>query len=136
MLLGSPFGISLSTEQIDQFLVERIGKKIDFWATVRLNSAGRAVIANGVMVSATLYFLSIWAGSTNGVQKVVSKIRNYLFAGTSQPARAQVAWHVVCSRKKDGGLNIVNPLEAVTAMMAKWVVSACELGCSNLKLLI
>jgi hypothetical protein len=136
MLLGSPFGISLSTEQIDQFLVERIGKKIDFWATVRLNSAGRAVIANGVMVSTTLYFLSIWAGSTNGVRKVVSKIRNYLFAGTSQPARARVAWRVVCSRKKDGGLNIVNPLEAVTAMMAKWVVSACEPGCSNLKLLI
>jgi hypothetical protein len=136
MLLGSPFGVSLSTEQIGHFLVERIEKKIDFWAMVRLNNASRAVIANRLMASATLYFLSIWAGSTNGVWKVISKICNYLFAGTSQPARTRVAWHVVCSRKKDGGLNIVNPLEAVTALMAKWVVSACEPGGSNLKMLI
>jgi hypothetical protein len=77
MLLGSPFDVSLSTEQINHFLVEQIEKKIDFWATVRLNNASRAVIANGVMESATLYFLSIWAGSTKGVRKVISKIHNY-----------------------------------------------------------
>jgi hypothetical protein len=135
-LLGSPFGLTLSTEQVDQFLVERIEQKINYWATVRLNSTGRAVIANGVLVSSTLYFLSIWAGSKARIRKVISKVRNYLFSGTAQPARARVAWSVVCSKKREGGLNIVNPLDAVIALMSKWVVSACEPGDSNLKKLM
>jgi hypothetical protein len=135
-LLGTAFGLSLSTGQIDQFLIDRTEQKINLWANVRLNSTGRAVIANGVLVSATLYFLSIWAGSKASIRKVISKIRNYLFAGTSQPARARVAWQVVCSQKKDGGLNIVNPAEAVEALMSKWIISACEPGSSNFKLLL
>jgi hypothetical protein len=67
---------------------------------------------------------------------VISIIRNYLFAGTSQPARARVAWNVVCSKKRDGGLGIVNPLEAVTALLSKWIISACEPGSSNLKIML
>jgi hypothetical protein len=136
LLLGSPFGVTLTTEQVDQFLVERVERKINFWATRRLNSIGRAVIANGVLVSSTLYFLSIWAGSKSGIKKVISKIRNYLFAGTSQPARARVAWQTVCLSRKDGGLNIVNPLEAISALLVKWIVTACEPDDSNFKLLI
>jgi hypothetical protein len=136
MLLGLPFGLTLSMEQVDQFLIERTKRKINHWSTVRLNSTGRAVIANGVFVLATLYFLSIWAGSKAGLRKVISKIRNYLFSGSVQPARARVAWSVVCARKKDGGLNIVNPLEAVSALMSKWVISACEPSDSNFKMLM
>jgi hypothetical protein len=47
-----------------------------------------------------------------------------------------VAWQVVCSRKRDGGFNIINPLEVVVALMSKWVVGACELGNSNFKMMI
>jgi hypothetical protein len=42
----------------------------------------------------------------------------------------------VCSKKREGGLNIVNPLDVVIALMSKWVVSACEPGDSNFKKLM
>jgi hypothetical protein len=135
-LLGTPFGLSLSSSQVDQFLVDRIHQKIAYWTNIRLNGTGRAVVVNGILVSATLYFLSIWAGSQRGIKKVVGLARNYLFAGTEQPTRARVAWQVVCSKRQEGGLNIVNPTEAVTALMSKWIVSACEPETSNFKLLL
>jgi hypothetical protein len=135
-LLGTPFGLSISPGQVDQFLIDRIQRKIAQWSVARLNGAGRAVVVNGILISATMYFLSIWVGSQKGVKKVISLIRNYLFAGTSQPARTRVAWNVVCSKREEGGLNIVNPADAVTALMSKWVINACEPGSFNFKIML
>ena len=86
---------------------------------MRLNNIGRIMIANGVLVSFILYFLSTWAKSKNIIWRVISKIRNYLFAGTSQPARARVVWQVVCLSRRDNGFNIVNSLEVVISLIAK-----------------
>jgi hypothetical protein len=121
---------------VDQFLIDCVQKKITYWSSVRLNGAGRTVVVNGFLVSATLYFLSIWEGTQGSIKKVISIIRNYLFFGTCQPASARVAWNVVCSKKQDGGLNIVNPIEAVTVLLCKWIISACEPGSSNLKTML
>lgn len=56
--------------------------------------------------------------------------------GTSNRARSRVSWVNCCRAKKDGGLGLVNPLEAMMAMHTKWVLKACEPGESNLKTLI
>jgi hypothetical protein len=61
-LLGAPFGMELTTEDADTFLMNKIDKKLDYWTTVRLNSAGRVVISNSVLISTMLYFLGIWGG--------------------------------------------------------------------------
>jgi hypothetical protein len=47
-----------------------------------------------------------------------------------------VAWKVCCLNRAEGGLNFIDPEDALTALMTKWVISACEPGRSNFKVLL
>jgi hypothetical protein len=58
-LLGTPFGITLATEAVNQFLLDRTDKKLQHWTAQKLNSTGRSVIYNDILTSATMYFLAI-----------------------------------------------------------------------------
>ena len=131
--LGAPFGLNLNSEAVDKFLCDKIDKKLRYWITTRINGTGRVVICNGILVSSLMFFLAIWSGSKAGVIKVISKIQNYLWTGTQHNSRARIAWDSCCRKKKERGLGLVNPEEAVVAMMCKWIVLACESGLSNFK---
>jgi hypothetical protein len=61
--------------------------------------------------------MSIWGGTQAGIEKLVAKAQNYLWAGTIQHTRTHIAWDMVCLSRKDGGLNMVNSKQMVTALM-------------------
>jgi hypothetical protein len=125
--------MDITTEDANSFLMAKIEKKLMYWVTVRLNSAGQEVIANSVLVSFLLYFLAIWGGTADGIKRITRKTRNFYWAGTIQQARARVAWQTCCLKRCNGGLNLIDSQEAITTLMAKWVVVACEPGTSNFK---
>jgi hypothetical protein len=103
--------MELTTEDADTFLMNKINKKLDYWTTVRLNSAGRAVISNSIFISMMLYFLGIWGGggSTGAIKRIKGKIRNFFWTGSPSPSRARVAWQILCFPHSEGGLNIIDP---------------------------
>jgi hypothetical protein len=135
-LLGTPFGLTLNTQDIDLFLLAKIDKKIQTWSKTQLNLAGHEVIANGVMTSTLLYFLGIWGGTKAGVNKCTSRIRTFFWSGSAQRTRARVAWSTLCLRREEGGLNLLDPQDALMALMCKWVVKASEPGTSNLQAML
>jgi hypothetical protein len=57
---------------------------------------------------------------------------NYLASGGTQRARAKVDWVQCCQGRSKGGINLINPEDAVVALMVKWVVKAMEPGTTNL----
>jgi hypothetical protein len=86
-----------------------------------------------------MYFLGIWGGSKAGITKLKAKLRNYLWIGEDRPYRARIAWHTCCLCRKEGGLGrlaLVDPADAMTALMSKWVLCALELRDSNLKAML
>ncbi len=50
--------------------------------------------------------------------------------------RARVNWSDCCARRRIGRLNLVDPEEALNALLCKWVLMAYELDVTNLKLLL
>lgn len=62
-LLGAPFGMDITTEDTNGFLMAKIEKRLMYWITMRLNSARQEVITNNVLVSSLLYILAIWGGA-------------------------------------------------------------------------
>lgn len=34
-LLGTPFGLNLNTQDVNQFLYAKISKKLDYWSTMK-----------------------------------------------------------------------------------------------------
>jgi hypothetical protein len=70
------------------------------------------------------------------VNKLKVKVRNYLWVGEDRLCRAKVAWQTYCLKKSEGGLGLVDPVEAMTALMSKWVIIAMEPGESHLENLL
>ena len=58
-LLGTPFGMTLSSGDVDKFLLDRVNKKLEYWCKRKHNVMGRVVIVNSVLLSSTIYFVSI-----------------------------------------------------------------------------
>lgn len=79
-LLGTPFGLSASTLDIDKFLVEKIKNKLVYWCSRNLSLAGRRIIVNQVLQSSMWYFLGVWAGSRRVVTQAKALLRNYFWA--------------------------------------------------------
>ena len=77
-LLGSPFGLSVSTADIDHFLMEKIRKKLTYWTSTKLSVAGRRLIVNQVLLSTLWYFIGVWAGSRKVIKQIQTLLRNYL----------------------------------------------------------
>lgn len=56
-LLGAPFGMTLKSKGIDDYLVNRVSKNLKQWSSIKLNPTGRSIIANHVLLSVPLFFL-------------------------------------------------------------------------------
>jgi hypothetical protein len=135
-LLGTAFGLSLSAEDSDEFLLARINNSLGYWSATKVNSTGRGIVVNSVLLSSTYYFTSIWGGTKKGVAKIKSVVTNYLWSGTMNRSRSKVFWLQCCQPKDRGGVNLINPTDEMTALMTKWIMKAVEPGDSNLHLLL
>jgi hypothetical protein len=50
-LLGTPFGLKMELQDVDQFLVNRVKGKLKYWTFMNLSLAGRTLIVNQVLMS-------------------------------------------------------------------------------------
>lgn len=116
-LLGAVFELDPKTSDANSFLEARIDKALEYWSIVQMNAYGRAVIINGVLLSGLWYFLSIWGGIDAGVSKIRGQLFNFLWAGDPKRGRNRVNWLTCCQSKEEGGLNLINPEDAVVALM-------------------
>ena len=69
-------------------------------------------------------------------KKIKSAIMNYVVGGKLQRARIRVSWQQCYQTKSKGGVNLINPKDAVAALMTKWLTKALEPGDSNLHLFL
>jgi hypothetical protein len=135
-LLGAPFGISLSTANVDDFLLEKMSNKLTRWSATKINATGRSVVVNSILLLSMFYFMSIWGGTKQGIKRIKLAVMNYLAAGTMQRSRIRISWIQCCQSKAEGGLNIINPEDAMVGLMTKWILKAMEPGTTNLHLLL
>lgn len=49
-LLGTSFSVSISTRDIDQFLMDKIRRKLTYWTTTKFSLAARRLIVNQVLM--------------------------------------------------------------------------------------
>ena len=131
-LLGTPFGLSIATNDLDEFLIDKIRKKLSYWTTTKLSLAARRLIVNQVLLSTLWYFIGVWAGSRMVIKKIQALLRNYLWSGQEHRARARVAWDTCTKKQSAGGLSLTDPHDALDCLLGKWVIKACEPGTSNL----
>jgi hypothetical protein len=131
-LLGTTFGFSFTWKDANGFLLDRIQKSLGWWSSTKINSTRGRPIVNGIFLSTTYFFTSIWVGTKKWVIKVKSAVTNYFWSRSLNRSRSKVSWIQCCQTKNKGEVNLINPVDAMTTLMVKWVIKAMELGTSNL----
>jgi hypothetical protein len=114
----------------------KISRKLQYWCSLFLCLAARAVVVNSVLLSTLWYFFAIWGGSTIVVKRIKTKLNNYLWKGKDQRARIRVNWRDCSVPRQQGGLSLIDPEVALQALLAKWIVKALLPGTSHLQLLL
>ena len=74
--LGTPFGLNMTTHDMDSFLKEKLDKKLQYWCTTKNNSIGRGVIVNGILLSTLTYFAVVWSGIQTGLLKISAVVHH------------------------------------------------------------
>jgi hypothetical protein len=94
------------------------------------------MIIKQVLLSSLWFFLSIWNGSAKAIVKVKAMLRNYLWSGAEHSTKTRINWFDCCAKKHIGGLDLIDPQEAMISLLCKWVITAYLLGSSNLQVLL
>lgn len=128
--------MQLTTKDVDTFIHERVDKRLTYWSNTKINSTGRGIVVNHILLSSTYYFASIWGGTKKGLYKIRMMMKYYLWSGTKIRPRAKVKWLQCCLPFEKGRINLINPTDALTSLMAKWIVKALEPVDSNLHIML
>jgi hypothetical protein len=74
------------------FLLVQIKKSLGYWCSTKMNSTCRGTVMNGVLLSSTYFFTSIWGGTQKGVLRVRGAVPNYFLSGSMRRSRSKVSW--------------------------------------------
>ncbi len=61
-MFGTPFGLGLDDKEVDNFLIEKIHKKLKIWNMIHLPIASRTIIVNFVLTLTLWFLVSVWGG--------------------------------------------------------------------------
>ena len=79
-LLGTPFGLKLKLDDVDQFIVGRIKAELEYRSSTHLSCVGITLIVNKVMMSSLWYFIVVWAGAKKVLREIKAMLCNYLWS--------------------------------------------------------
>jgi hypothetical protein len=135
-LLGTPFGLNLASECVDNFLLDHTKQKLASWYASRLHISERVIITNNIIFASILFFLVVWLGTVHAIRQIRKLASYFLWAGRETRTLVRVAWPTLCHRYRDGGLRIIDPEQAMMALMSKWIILALQRGNSNVQLML
>ena len=94
------------------------------------------MVVNGILLSSLFFFLAIWVSTKAEVMKVRYMLSNYLWSSSMSRSRSKVAWYQCCLLKSQGKIGLIDPVDAISAVLIKWVVKASKPGQSNLHVML
>ncbi len=56
------------------------------------------IILNNIFLFNLWYFISVWEGTKKRISKVTKLLKNYLWVGTNQNNRCNMAWDQCCEK--------------------------------------
>lgn len=134
--LGIPFAFQASPTQLWSFVVQKVEKKLSYWATKKLSLAGKFHICSKILASTHVYYSSCWVPSKNCYQKLDRLLRDFIWASNvNKRGFHRVAWEICYLPHSAGGMGLFNYQFQGYALCAKWILRALE-GQEAWKLLV
>ncbi|KAH7284029.1 hypothetical protein KP509_34G036500 [Ceratopteris richardii] len=124
-------------EQRWNWVLAKLENKLNYWRGMQINLAGRAMVINTFLLSSTIYFLSCWRPNEQGLSKLNSICRNFLWTGDhNRRGVPKIKWVICTSPRDSGGLGILDIGCMANKLAAKWMIKAwCNREASWAKLI-
>lgn len=120
-LLTTPFGMDLSHEEIDNFLYQKIIRKLTYCMSTHPSLARESNnYQSNLVFNIMVFCINIGRIHTNS-EKICGLLRNFLWFGKENRTYAHVNWPDCCAKRAIRGLVIVDPEEQLTSLLVKWI---------------
>ncbi|MCO5549154.1 hypothetical protein L7F22_002620 [Adiantum nelumboides] len=136
--LGFQVGLDVTPEQQFSSIMQSMRRKLCYWSTQHLSLAGRALVANQVLLASAWYVASCWTLHGGVMRQLRRLIRNFLYEGLdgTHDTRARVRWSTVIMPTSQGGLGIIDPEMQSRALLTKLIVRGLFPGNEPCKMLL
>ncbi|XP_022004003.1 uncharacterized protein LOC110901484 [Helianthus annuus] len=120
--LGIQVGANMSHVSNWNLVVEVIKARLVSWKAKTLSIGGRLILIKSVLESLPIYYLSLYKAPKTVIDSIESIMRRFLWAGSSEERKIPwVAWDVISSPKKEGGLGVSKLQDVNEALLLKWM---------------
>jgi len=90
-----------------QPVVDKIKSKLTSWKASLLSYVGRSQLLKSVILSMTIYSITIYAWPVSLIKQLERLMRNFLWSGNFENKKlVTISWKVVCSPIKEGGFGL------------------------------
>ncbi|MCO5552845.1 hypothetical protein L7F22_006363 [Adiantum nelumboides] len=136
--LGFQVGLDVSPKQQFSPVMQSMRRKLCYWSTRHLYMAGRALVANQVLLASAWYVASCWTLHSGVMLQLRCLIRNFLFGGSdgTLDTRARVRWSTVILPTSQGSLGIIDREMESRALLTKLIVRGLFPGNEPWKMLL
>ncbi len=124
-LLGSPFGLFLGFANVNNFLLEKIQRKLKYWSSTILLLARRLAI----VITSSYPCCDTLSTFGQGQKQVQIKLgRCYPITCGLDPLKTIIVelLRTNARKKKRSWARLVNPTKAIDALLSKWVLHVLE----------
>ncbi|KAL3679123.1 hypothetical protein R1sor_022079 [Riccia sorocarpa] len=107
--LGCPIGIDLSEEQVMQWMLDRMTKRLSHWTNRLLTWESRTVMARHILMAIPTYALMTLGLTTDGYAELARVCSRFIWGANREGAdrKAMIAWKKLCGTRNEGGLGLL-----------------------------
>jgi hypothetical protein len=82
--MGTPFELNVDTKEINQFLVNRLQKKLKYLYSMHIPLPKTITIVKSIIFLVPWYFSNVWVGTKQVIEKCRALMCNLSFRGETQ----------------------------------------------------
>ncbi|XP_021986150.1 uncharacterized protein LOC110882438 [Helianthus annuus] len=119
--LGIQVGAKMTRISNWTSIIEVIKARLVSWKAKTLSIGGRLILIKSVLESLPIYYLSLYKAPKVVIDIIEAIMRRFLWAGSSAERKIPwVAWDIITTPKKKGGLCVTKLQEVNEALLLKW----------------
>ncbi|KAL6510920.1 hypothetical protein OROGR_022044 [Orobanche gracilis] len=119
--LGIKVGAKMTRIGSWEPVLSTIKKRLTGWKAKHLSIGGRVILIKAVLENLPIYYLSLYKAPKAVIESMEKIMRRFLWAGCSVENKINwIAWNIITTPKKEGGLGVSKLEDVNDALLLKW----------------
>ncbi|KAK9064964.1 hypothetical protein SSX86_016347 [Deinandra increscens subsp. villosa] len=119
--LGIKVGAKMTRIGNWDMVLDILNKRLTSWKAKNLSMGGRVILIKSVLENLPIYYLSLYKAPKAVIESMEKIMRRFLWTGCNEDKKINwIAWDVITTPKKEGGLGLSKLEDVNDALLLKW----------------